>query len=190
MEPPQDDLLALVRLALGRRPVPAAALQPLEAALGHRQVGQDELEVEALEVARRVDAAVGMRVRRVLEGADHVEQRVGVAQPRQVVGRQLLGADVPLGRRRGRRQVHVRDVGLHDLLRLEDRGQPVEPVVGHLDDADVEGDAAVAAGLGMAAGERVEDGRLARSGKPDDGGLHAADRNRGDRRTSDGRPDQ
>ena len=39
------------------RAVPAAALEPLEPALGHGQVGEDELEVEPLEVARRVDAA-------------------------------------------------------------------------------------------------------------------------------------
>ena len=102
------------------RPLP---LQPLEPALGHREVGEDELEVEPLEVARRVDAAVGMRVGRVLERADDVEQRVGVAQPREVVGRQLLGADVALGRRRRRGQVDVGDVGLDDLLRLEDLGQ-------------------------------------------------------------------
>ena len=61
-----------------------------------------------------------------------------VAQPREVVGRQLLGADAALGRRRRRRQVDVGDVGVDDLLRLEDLGQPVEPLVGHLDDADVE----------------------------------------------------
>ena len=48
----------------------------------------------------------------------------------------------------------------------------VEPLVGHLDDADVELHAAESAGLGVAPGERVEDGRLARSGKTDDGDLH------------------
>ena len=113
-----------------------------------------------------------MRVGRVLEGADDVEQRVRVAQPREVVGRQLLGPDVALGRGRRRGQVGVGDVGLDDLLGLEDGGQRVEPLVGDLDDADVEGDPAVAAGLGVAPGQGVEDGGLARSGKPDDGDLH------------------
>ena len=172
VQPAQDDLLALVRLALGGRAVAAAPLEPFQPAFGHRQVGEDELEVEPLDVAGGVDAPVGMRVRRVLECADDVQQGVEIAQAREVVGRQLLGADVALGRRGRRRQVRVRDVGLDDLLRLEDLGEPVEPGVGHLDDPDVEGDAAEAAGLGVAAGQRVEDGRLARSGKPDDGGLH------------------
>ena len=168
----QDDLLALGGLALGRRAVPAAALEPLEPAFGHREVGEDELEVELLEVAGRVDAAGRMRVGRILERADDVEQRVGVAQAREVVGRQLLGPDAALGRGRRRGQVDVRDVGLDDLLGLEDLGQPVEARVGDLDDADVERDPAVAAGLGVAAGQGVEDGGLATPGKPDDGDLH------------------
>src|SRR5215218_414154 len=62
---------------------------------------------------------------------------------------------------------------MDDLLRLEDLGQAVEAVVRHLDDADVQLEAAVAAGLGVPAGERVENGRLAGPGKPDDGDLHA-----------------
>ena len=129
VDPAQDRVLAFGGLALGRIAVARAGLEPLDAALGHRQVGEHELEVEPLEVARRVDAAVGMRVGRVLEGADDVEQRVGVAQPGEVVGRQLLGPDVALGRGRRRGQVGVGDVGLDDLLGLEDRGQRVEPRV-------------------------------------------------------------
>ena len=161
-----------VGLALGRVPWRPLPLEALQAALGHGQVGEHELEVELVEVAGRVDAPVRVRVGRVLERAHDVEQRIGVAQPRQVVGRQLLGPDAPLGRGGRGRQVDVRHVGLDDLLGLEDLGEPVEPVVGDLDDPDVERDPAVAAGLGVAAGERVEDGRLARSGKPDDGDLH------------------
>ena len=111
---------------------------------------------------------------RVLERANDVEQRVRVAQPREVVGRQLLGPDPAVGRRRRGRQVDVGDVGLDDLLGLEDLGEAVEALVGHLHDPDVEGDAAVAAGLGVATGQGVEDGRLAAPGKPDDGDLHRA----------------
>ena len=117
----EDRLLALVGVPFGLRPVTAARLEPLEAALGHRQVGQDELEVEPLEIAPGVDRALGVRHRRVLEHAHDVEQRVRVAQPGEVLGRQLLGPDPTLGRRRRRRQVHVGHVGLDDLLGLEDR---------------------------------------------------------------------
>ncbi len=61
---------------------------------------------------------------------------------------------------------------MDDLLGLEDLGQPVQPVVRDLDVADVQLHATVPAGLGMATGERVEDGRLPRACEPDDGDLH------------------
>ena len=99
----QDDPFVLGGLALGLCPVAAAADQTLEPSIGHGEVGHEELEVEALEVPGRVDAAFRVRDGRILERADHVEQRIGVAQPREVVGRQLLGPDVPLGRRRAAR---------------------------------------------------------------------------------------
>src|SRR6476660_10387108 len=52
MDPSDDDLLPLGGLALGLRPVAATRLEPLQSTLGHRQVGERELEVELLEVAR------------------------------------------------------------------------------------------------------------------------------------------
>ena len=174
MDAVQDGVLAFGRLALGRGAVPGAGLESLDPPLGHRQVREQELQVEPFDVAGRVDAAVGVRIGRVLERADDVEQRVGIAQPSEMVGRQLLGADVAFGRRWRRRQVRVGDVRVDDLLGLEDAGQGVQAVVRDLDDPDVEGDPAVAAGLGVAAGQRVEDGGLARPGKPDDGDLHGS----------------
>ena len=174
MDAQDHDLLALGSLAFRGRSVSGAALESLEPAFGHGQVGQHEFEVEALEVPRGVDAAFGMRVGRILECPDHVEQGIRVAQPGEVIGGQLFRADVALGRRRRRRHVHVGDVGLDDLLRLEDGREGVEARVGHLDHPDVEGHPAVAAGLGVASGERVEDGGLAGSGQTDDGDLHRA----------------
>ncbi len=96
VDAPDDDLLALGGLALGLRAVLAAALEPLQAALGHGQVGQQELEVELLEIAGGIHAARRVRQGRVVEGAHDVQQRIRVAQPRQVVGRQLLGPDPAL----------------------------------------------------------------------------------------------
>ncbi len=176
VDPPQDDLLALGRLALRLRPVAPAALESLQAPLGHRQVGQDELEVELLKVARRIDTAGGMRMDGVVEGANDVEEGVRIAQPREVVGRKLLRADAPLRRGRRRGQVHVRDIGVDGLPWLEDGSEPVESVIRDLHDPDVEGDAPVATGLGVPAGQGVEDGGLAAPGKTDDGGLHGTDR--------------
>ena len=177
MDSGDDDLLAVGGLSLGRRAVAAAAPEPIETPLGHRQVGQDEFQVEPLQVAGRVDAAVGVRVGGVVERPDDMQQRIGIAQPGKVVRWQLLGADMPLGRWRRRRHVHVGDIRLDDPLRLEDRGERSQARIGHLDHAHVEGDPAVAAGLSVAPSQGIEDGRLARTGKPDDGSLHGCDGN-------------
>ena len=113
-----------------------------------------------------------MGMRRVVPGPDDVDERVGLAEPRHVLGGQLVGADSALRRCGRRRQVDVGDVRLDDLLRLEHLGELVEARVGHLDHADVQLEGAVAAGLGVAARERVEHGGLARAGEPHDGDLH------------------
>ena len=107
---------------------------------------------------------------RVVEGARHVEQRIGVAD----LG-QHIGVHRPLPRGAGRDgDVDVGDVGVGRLLRHEQRGEAIDPLVRDLHHADVRGGAAAgeAAGLGVAAGQGVEDGRLAAAGQPDDGDLH------------------
>ena len=175
MEAAQDRLLALVGVALRLGAMAPGGLEPFEAPLGHRQVGQDELEVQPLQVTPRVDGAFRVGHRRILEGAHDMEQGVGIAQAGEVLGRQLLGPDPAFGRRRRGGQVDVRDVGLDDLLRPEDLGETIESLVGDLDHADVELEPTEATGLGVAAGEGVEDGRLARGGKPHDGDLHGTD---------------
>ena len=172
METLQQFQLAIVGVALSRRAVVTGRLQTIDALLHHRQVGQRELDVESLEVAPGVDRTFRMRHRRVIESPDHVQQRVGFPQSSQLVGRQLLGSDAAFGRSRRRRQIEVGDVGLDDLLRLEDLGQRNQSVVGNLDRADVQFHATITAGLGVAAGESVEDRGLPRAGKPDDGDLH------------------
>jgi hypothetical protein len=150
----------------------AAALEPLEAtARPCAQVGEQELEVELLEVARRVDAPAGCG----LAGSSNARTTWSSASSRaagEVVGRQLLGADAALGRGRRRRQVDVGDVGVDDLLGLEDPAS-VSSRRRDLDDADVERDAAVAAGLGVARVSVLKTVVLPDSGKPDDGDLHA-----------------
>src|SRR5438477_3512409 len=61
---------------------------------------------------------------------------------------------------------------MDDLLGLEDLGEPVETRVGYLDHSDVELHPAVSAGIGVASRERVENRRLAATGKAHDGDLH------------------
>ncbi len=179
MESFQQGQLAIVGVAFGRSPVVAAAVQAFDAFLHDRQIGQGEFQVESLEVPPGVDRTLRVRQGRVFEGPHHVQQSVGFAQPGQLVGRQLLGAHPPLGRGRRRRQVEVGDVGMDDLAGLEYLGQPIEPLVGDLDGSHVQLHAAVTAGLGVAPGQGVEDGRLPRAGQPDDGDLHVVTTSRG-----------
>ena len=172
-EPLEQGRLALVRLALCRGAVAARATEPLQPAVHDRQIRQDELQVELLEVPPGVDGPGCMRQRWVVPRADHVEQRIGVAKSGEVLRRKLLGAHVALGGRRRSGQVHVRHVRVDDLLGVEDPGEAVQPRIRDLDDAHVELQPAKAAGLDVAPGERVEDGGLARAGQPDDRDLHA-----------------
>ena len=75
---------------------------------------------------------------------------------------------------RRRRQVDVRDFGLHDPLRLVDRSQGIEPCVGHLGHADVGlGASAVSSDLRRAACHRVEYSALAASGQSDYRDVHS-----------------
>jgi hypothetical protein len=172
VQPRQHHLFALVRLALGRRPVTPGRTEALEPSLGDRQVGHRELQVEPFEVAPRIDRTVPMRDGRIVECADHVEESLRIAEPREVLGRQLLSPDPALGRGRRCREVDVGHVRMDDLLGPEDLGQAVETNVRHLDDPDVELEPPEPARLRVTARQRVEDGRLARCGKADDGDLH------------------
>ena len=183
----QDHRLALVRLALGRRAVAAAAgLSRSRRRSIIARSASDELEVEPLEVARRVDAtrrdagaAASSNARTTWSSASASRSRARCSAGSSSVPTR------PSDEAGGAGQVDVGDVGLHDLLRLEHLGEPVEPLVGHLDDADVELRAAVAAGLGVAARQRVEHGGLAGRGQADDGDLHAGDRAGRPRRRAD-----
>ena len=87
-----------------------------------------------------------MRNRGIAEHADDVEQRVGVAERR----------DVEQRLRAGLRAADAGDVGelhrrRHVLARVEERRQPIEPLVGHARDADVR--------VGLAAARAAPRGR-------------------------------
>ena len=175
MELAQDDLFALVRLTLGGRAVATGCAQPVETPLDDREVGQNELHVEVFQVPPRIDRAGRVRQGRIVEGTNDMEQGVRVTQAGEVFRGQFLGADPTCRGRRRCRQVNVRDVRLHQLLWLEDRRQPVQAIIRDFDHPDVQLEAAESPSLGVAAGECVEHGGLARPGEPDDRNLHGVD---------------
>ncbi|GHG70784.1 hypothetical protein GCM10018980_65770 [Streptomyces capoamus] len=103
----------------------------------------------------------------VLEGADDLADRVGLADVREELVAQALtlgGAAHDAG------DVDEVDRGRKDALRLEDRGQLCEAAVGHADHADVRLDRGerVVGREHVVLGQGVEQGRLADIGQADD----------------------
>ena len=93
-----------------------------------------------------------MRDRLVVEGADDVDQRVAARELREKLRRRPLALAERLAGK-----VDVADVGVRELLRIEELREVIEPLVGHLDDADVRLHAgAVRTGLRVALRDRVE----------------------------------
>jgi hypothetical protein len=136
-------------------------VQPL---LDDGQVGEGQLQVEQLDVALGVHAALGVRHVLVGEGAHYVEQAVGLAE----VG-QEGAAELVLGRRG---DVDVLHLGGHPALGLEHLVQPLQPRVGHLGHAHVGAGGGVGADVRLAPGEGVEQRSLAAPRQPDYPYLH------------------
>ena len=112
-------------LEFGRASLLQILLDAFEPPLGDAEVGEDQLVFHRLGVARRIDRPGGMGHRRIAEGADDVDERVGV----------LVAGDIDerLGARfRRRRHVGEFDGGGHALLRVVHRRQRIESRVGHL----------------------------------------------------------
>src|SRR5256885_1233759 len=76
------------------------------------EIGQDELEIELLDVACRINRPRGRRKRWVVEGTHDMDERVRVPQAGEMLGRQLLRSDVALAGCGWGGQVDVGDVGV------------------------------------------------------------------------------
>jgi len=127
-------------------------LDPLEPPLDVLPVGEEQLELDRLEVGVRVGARP--------EAVQHRDERVGLAQPPE----QLPPAS--------RHVDHAHGGGRH-LPRGHDRGDLVQPPVrdrGHADVGLVR-DGRVRGDLGARARQRVEERRLARVRQAHDAGL-------------------
>ena len=172
VKPAQERGLALLRFAVRGSRRAELDLDALQAPLDHAEVGDEELQLERPRIARGIDVAVEMRYRRIAEGADDMHERV-----RRTELRELRRGDPFAGSRALReRDVRVPDLRMRRLARLEEGREPVDPLVGHLRDADVHRPlrAGERAGRGVPAGEQIEERRLADVGKADDRRFHRA----------------
>ena len=143
----------------------------LQPALRLFEIGEQQLGVHQLGVGDRVDSPLGMRNPLVAVGADHVADRVGLAD----LGQEAIAQ--PLA---GRGALHQPgDVSELDRLRdLRARtgglGNGRQAMVGDLDDGDVRLHRRERVDGGLRRGPRkgVEERRLARVGQADDADLH------------------
>ena len=156
-------------LVLAARPLDQAVLLPLQAL----QIGQQQLGLHQLGVAQRVDIALDMGDVAILEAAQHLQHRVDLAdRPQELVAQPFaLGGTA-------HQPGNVLDLELrrHDLGRLADLRQRVQPRVRHRHPPDVRLDGAerVVGGRGGGrVGDGVEQGRLADIRQADDTAIEA-----------------
>jgi hypothetical protein len=136
------------------------------------EVGEAELGLDHLDVRHRVDLAGDVDHVLVLEAADDVDDRVGLAH----VGEELVAEAFALGRAGHQAgDVDELDDRRDDALRLDDRRQLAEARIGQLDHADVRLDGAERdSSRGDAClGEGVEEGGLADVGQSHDAAFQA-----------------
>jgi hypothetical protein len=121
----------VLALLLRRQAPLLRLLQPLDAAARPASmVGEHQLEVDRLDVARRVDRALRVRQLGVLEDAHHVHQRVDRRSlSRSTASAALAALDA--------RDVDVAHRRRGELLGVEQVAQLLEPRVRHLGDPHV-----------------------------------------------------
>ena len=104
---------------------------------------------------------------RILEGPEHQHHGVDVADPPEESVAQALAGRRPCDQGG---DVDELDRGVHELLRVAELAQDLDPAVGHLGHADIGlgRRERVGSNRGVATGEGIEQRRLSGVGKPDD----------------------
>ncbi len=131
------------------------------------QIGQREFGVDRFDVVDRVDRARHMRHVVVLEAADDVRDRVGLADVRQELVAEALALRGAGHQPGDIDELHGRR---NDFLRLGDVRQRLQARIGHLDHADVRLDRAerIVLGRDLRRRERIEQCRFANVRQADD----------------------
>ena len=174
----------LARLQMGAQPLAHVRLQRLElvavleqmarllrAPLHGLQIRQHQLQVDHLDVAPGVDAAVHMDDVLILKTAHHVHDGVHLADVREELVAQPLA---PAGALDQTRDVHKFHRRRRDLLGLIHPGQLVKPLVRHRHHAGVglDGAEGIVGRLRARARDGVEQRALAYVGESHDSQLH------------------
>ena len=150
-------------------PAPDLFVNLLDTGLHNGHVGENELGLERRHIAQRIDPAVRVRYRVVPEKADHLNQGVVVLHGGEKTGGELRSA---AGSLLQSGHVDELDAGVHGALRGEERRASIEPLIGHLHDAEVRVRLRHRGGVEMSFRDRLKERRLARKRKSDDAELH------------------
>ena len=132
------------------------------------EVGEQELGLDGLDVAQRVDRALDMGDAAALVAAHHMGDGVDLADVAEELVAQPLA---PAGAAHQAGDVDELDLGRHHARRTRDPGKLGEPAIGHRDPRHVGLDGAEWVVLGRRAGTRrqgIEQGRLADVGQAGD----------------------
>ena len=147
--------------------------EPFDPAVDNLEVREDQLEVDGLDVADGIDAAVDVNDIVVVEAADDVNDRVALAD----VGEELIAQTLALRRAAHQpRDVDELDDGGGVFFGVIHFGENVQPLVRDGDDADVGVDRAegIVGGLRARVGQRVEERALPHVRKSDDAEFHSS----------------
>ena len=142
-------------------------LEPLQPRVDEDEVGQEELFLHAPDVRDRVHPSAGVGDVLAAEGADHVDEAVGLAKVAEEEACLDLAEGDPDEVGQVERSGDLRLLGVG-------RGDPVQAGIGEGNGAHVRLPLAVVVGpdRGAGAGEEVEQRRLARLGVAEQGHVH------------------
>ena len=166
-------LQALQQLDLGRQRLVAlhGFFGAVDAAVDQLKVREDQFQIDGFHVAQRVDIAVHMDNVVVLEAADDVNDRIGLAD----VGQELVAEAFPLGSAAHKPgNVNEFDNGRRIFLGVIHVRQDIQALVRYSDDAYVRIDRAerIVCRLRACVGECVEQRALADIRQADDTKFH------------------
>ena len=167
---------ALQQLTFGSELLVAALhglLALVDAALHHLDVRHHQLQVDDVDVAQRIGAALHVGDIAVLEAANHMDDGIGGADVAQELVAQTLALACALDQTG---DVNELDDGGGGLLGGIEIAQPLQPLIGHGDHAHigVDGAEGIVVGGNTGIGDGIEQSGLANIGQSDDTKFHIA----------------
>ena len=148
-------------------------LRLVDAALAHLHIGKNQLEIDDVNVAQGVGAALNVGDVRVVKAAHNMDDRIGCADVGEELVAQALALGCPLDQAR---DIDKFDHGRSKFFGVVLVAQPFQPLVRHGLDAHigVDGAKCVVIRGNARVGDGVKESRLADIWQSDDTELHGS----------------